>query len=197
MADEQVVDLDDSFENQNWLRLVAKAGKTRKEALQAVKDGEAPNHTPRSIFLHDARKGETEDRTGILYEMLTGQLPFDAETPIGVAMQHLHSEPPSPCEYNPELPARAVGVVMRALEKDPERRYRDAGEFASALAAQAAPDLGQTTVVTDVVNRHDVWVRAKTRGELRLLSEALHEGLVTRIFGVENLYGDGTAQTRT
>ncbi|HCG02999.1 MAG TPA: serine/threonine-protein kinase, partial [Chloroflexi bacterium] len=62
----------------------------------------------------------------ILYEMLTGHLPFDAETPIGVAMQHLHSEPPSPWDYNPELPARAVGVVMRALEKDPERRYRDA-----------------------------------------------------------------------
>jgi len=86
----------------------------------------------------------------ILYEMLTGHLPFDAETPIGVAMQHLHSEPPSPWDYNPELPARAVGVVMRALEKDPERRYRDAGEFASALAAQAASDLGQTTVVSAI-----------------------------------------------
>jgi len=37
----------------------------------------------------------------ILYEMLTGHLPFDAETPIGVAMQHLHSEPPPPWDYNP------------------------------------------------------------------------------------------------
>jgi hypothetical protein len=60
MADEQVVDLDDSFENRNWLRLVAsrRVGKTREEALQAIKDGEAPNHTPRSIFLHDTVKEE-------------------------------------------------------------------------------------------------------------------------------------------
>src|SRR5438270_874199 len=74
-----------------------------------------------------------------LYEMLTGHLPFDAENAIGVAMQHLHSEPPSPWDYNPDLPARAVATVMRALEKDPERRYRDAAEFAQALGSQAGP----------------------------------------------------------
>lgn len=81
----------------------------------------------------------------ILYEMLTGHLPFDADTPIGVAMQHLHSEVPSPWTYNPDLPTRAVAVVMRALEKDPERRYRDAGELANVLAQQAAPISGDTT----------------------------------------------------
>jgi hypothetical protein len=70
MADEQVVDLDDSFENRNWLRLVAsrRVGKTREEALQAIKDGEAPNHTPRSIFLHGQTEEETEDRGGSLDE---------------------------------------------------------------------------------------------------------------------------------
>jgi eukaryotic-like serine/threonine-protein kinase len=86
----------------------------------------------------------------ILYEMLTGHLPFDAENAIGVAMQHLHSEPPSPWDYNPNLPARAVAVMMRALEKDPERRYRDAAEFATALATQSVPDMGATTTISPI-----------------------------------------------
>jgi serine/threonine-protein kinase len=85
----------------------------------------------------------------ILYEMLTGHLPFDAENAIGVAMQHLHSQPPNPWDYNPELPARAVATVLRALEKDPDQRYRDAGEFAAALAAaemNPGPPAASTTV---------------------------------------------------
>ncbi|HEX6506329.1 MAG TPA: protein kinase, partial [Chloroflexota bacterium] len=87
----------------------------------------------------------------VLYEMLTGHLPFDADTPIGVAMQHLHSDPPPPWEYNPALSTRAAAVVLRALEKDPERRYRDAAEFASALADQARGDVGGTTTVSPIV----------------------------------------------
>jgi eukaryotic-like serine/threonine-protein kinase len=86
----------------------------------------------------------------ILYEMLTGHLPFDAENAIGVAMQHIHNEPPSPWQFVPELPARAVATVMRALEKDPERRFRDAAELSSALQPPLAADAGQTTVVAPV-----------------------------------------------
>jgi serine/threonine-protein kinase len=70
----------------------------------------------------------------ILYEMVTGRLPFDADNPIAIAMQHLHDEPTPPWEINRELPARAAAIVMRAMDKEPERRYRDAGEFAAALS---------------------------------------------------------------
>jgi serine/threonine-protein kinase len=87
----------------------------------------------------------------ILYEMLTAHLPFDADNPIGVAMQHLHDEPPSPWTYNASLPAGAVATVMRALEKEPERRYRDAAEFAAALAAPLVPDPAGTTKVIPIV----------------------------------------------
>jgi serine/threonine-protein kinase len=86
----------------------------------------------------------------MLYEMLTAHLPFDADNAIGVAMQHVHSDPPSPWDYNPELPAQAVATVMRALEKEPERRYRDAGEFASALGEQAAIHTGATTTFSPI-----------------------------------------------
>jgi eukaryotic-like serine/threonine-protein kinase len=88
----------------------------------------------------------------ILYEMLTGHLPFDADTPIGIAMQHLHSEPPSPWDYNPDLPARAVITVLRALEKDPERRYRDAAELAAALGEVPPRDAVGTTTVVPIVD---------------------------------------------
>src|SRR5947209_6110758 len=87
----------------------------------------------------------------ILYEMLTGHLPFDAENAIGVAMQHVHSDPPSPWDYNPDLPARAVSTVMRALEKDPEDRYRDAAEFAGALASQSGAEASGTTVASPII----------------------------------------------
>ncbi|MGI8825396.1 MAG: protein kinase domain-containing protein [Chloroflexota bacterium] len=87
----------------------------------------------------------------ILYEMLTGHLPFDAETPIGVAMQHLHSTPPSPWDYRPDLPAPAVSIVMRALEKDPANRYRDAAELAAALSSVPGPSAGGTTTLNPIV----------------------------------------------
>lgn len=87
----------------------------------------------------------------VLYEMLTAHLPFDADNPVAIAMQHLHSEPPSPWDFNPDLPARAVGVVMRALEKDPARRYRDAAEFAAALRDQSTGSATGATVVTPIV----------------------------------------------
>jgi len=84
----------------------------------------------------------------ILYEMLTAHLPFEAENAIGVAMQHISTEPPSPLDYNPSLPPRAVSTVLRALEKAPARRYRDAAEFASALSDQQTEELGGTTTLS-------------------------------------------------
>jgi serine/threonine-protein kinase len=87
----------------------------------------------------------------ILYEMLTAHLPFDADNPIGVAMQHVHEPPPSPLTYNSSLPSGAVATVMRALAKDPELRYRDAAEFAAALANPLAVEPLGTTAINPVV----------------------------------------------
>jgi serine/threonine-protein kinase len=87
----------------------------------------------------------------ILYEMLTAHLPFDAENAIGVALKHLHEEPPPPTTYNPELPAGAVVTVMRALEKNPERRYRDAAEFAAALVPPMPSEAAGATTVSPIV----------------------------------------------
>jgi serine/threonine-protein kinase len=87
----------------------------------------------------------------ILYEMLTAHLPFDADNSIGVAMKHVHEQPASPLTFNSTLPSAAVATVMRALAKDPELRYRDAAEFASALAHPLAVESMGTTAVSPIV----------------------------------------------
>ncbi|MBU1751155.1 MAG: protein kinase [Chloroflexi bacterium] len=76
----------------------------------------------------------------ILYEMLTGQLPFTGETPVAVAVKHLQEEPPSPRERNPLLPPPVEDLVLQAMDKDPARRFASAAEMAQALMAYR--DLG-------------------------------------------------------
>ncbi len=69
----------------------------------------------------------------VLYEMLTKELPFDADTPVGVAMQHVSAPPPSPLEFNPSIPVEVEAIVMRALAKEPADRFPTATALANAL----------------------------------------------------------------
>ncbi|HUZ01258.1 MAG TPA: protein kinase [Thermomicrobiaceae bacterium] len=72
--------------------------------------------------------------TGIvLYEMLTKQLPFEADTPVGVAMQHVAAEPYPPSAFNPAIPLEVDDVVLTALAKDPADRFPSAAALADAL----------------------------------------------------------------
>jgi eukaryotic-like serine/threonine-protein kinase len=70
----------------------------------------------------------------VLYEMLTGRRPFEGDSAAGVALKRLTEDPRPPTTHRP-VPAGLSAVVMRALERDPERRYPDAGAFAEALRA--------------------------------------------------------------
>lgn len=77
----------------------------------------------------------------ILYQMLTGQLPFVAETPVGIVIQHITKPPPPPRSLNPEIPAEVEAVMLRALSKDPAERYPSIADFLDALGAAAHPFL--------------------------------------------------------
>jgi serine/threonine protein kinase len=69
--------------------------------------------------------------TGIvLYELVTGQVPFDASTPLAVLMKHVYEPLPPPRSLKPDLPAPVEAVLLRALEKDPNVRYQNAKEMA-------------------------------------------------------------------
>ncbi len=69
----------------------------------------------------------------VLYEMLTGTLPYDAETSIGIAMKHVNGHLVPPKELNSEVPRGMNAVVMRLLEKNPGDRYADAEELMEDL----------------------------------------------------------------
>jgi len=71
----------------------------------------------------------------MLYEMLVGERPFVAETPIGVLLQHLQDPAPSVLSARPDLPPAVGEVIARALAKAPADRYNSAGELARAFRA--------------------------------------------------------------
>ena len=69
----------------------------------------------------------------VLYEMLTGVVPHDAETQVGIVMKHISGRPLPPGDVNPEVPEGLDAVVARLLARDPEDRYRDAAELIEDL----------------------------------------------------------------
>ena len=74
--------------------------------------------------------------TGIvLYEMLTGRVPYDGDNPVAVAMQHLHATPVPIQTLAPDVPPAVVHVCMKAMEKNPAMRYQSARDMASDLRA--------------------------------------------------------------
>ncbi len=69
----------------------------------------------------------------VLYEMLTGRVPFDGDNPVAVAMQHLHAAPVPIQTLAPDVPAAVVRVCMKAMEKNPAMRYQTARDMAADL----------------------------------------------------------------
>jgi eukaryotic-like serine/threonine-protein kinase len=86
----------------------------------------------------------------ILYELLTGMVPFDGETAVAIAFKQVSAEPRAPSERQPGVPASLDAVVLRALAKDPARRFADAEEFIAALqqARQGLPVGAGTAAAT-------------------------------------------------
>lgn len=71
----------------------------------------------------------------MLYQMLTGRVPFSGATPIATAIQQALSQPPSLSQLNPAIPPAIGTIVLKALAKKPEQRYDSAGQLAQALSA--------------------------------------------------------------
>jgi predicted Ser/Thr protein kinase len=91
----------------------------------------------------------------ILYQLTTGHRPFDADTPLGVALKHINAPLPPPIVVNPNLPRSIEAVTLKALAKDPDNRYQTAKEFATELKKAAAgeaiePPIGESAVAARV-----------------------------------------------
>jgi serine/threonine protein kinase len=98
-----------------------------------------PMGTPDYMSPEQVVGGEVDPRADIyslgviLYQMVTGAVPFTDETPMKVVMHHLHTLPPSPRTLRPDLPPSAEGVILRALSKKPEDRYAHTYDLAFAF----------------------------------------------------------------
>src|SRR3954451_24475156 len=69
----------------------------------------------------------------VLYEMLTGRVPFDGDSAVAIAMKHVSENPRPPSQLNPSIPPALEQVVLPALAKDPALRYQSADEMAADL----------------------------------------------------------------
>lgn len=84
----------------------------------------------------------------VIYEMIAGRSPFDAESNVDLAAKHLSDTPEPPSKFTPlEVPAGLDAVILKGLAKNPDERYQSAAEFAQALVSVVRP--GEETVVQD------------------------------------------------
>ena len=87
------------------------------------------------ISPEQARGEQTDEKTDLysvgvmLFEMLTGQLPFTADSAVSVAIQQIQSKPKRPRERNPSIPEGLEQITIKAMQKDPAKRYQSAAEM--------------------------------------------------------------------
>ena len=74
----------------------------------------------------------------MLYEVFTGSLPFEGDSPLAVVLKHVNDAPPLPHSKNPWIEPRIAAILMKCLEKDPGARFQSMGELYEALAKVTA-----------------------------------------------------------
>jgi len=100
-----------------------------------------------------ARGGFTDPKSDlyslgvVLYEMVTGKLPFNADTAVSVALKHMQETPKEPIELNPEIPKSINDIIMKAMQKDINLRYQTATEMLKDLSRAAKNPTGDFVVM--------------------------------------------------
>ncbi len=138
----------------------------------------------------------------VLYEMLTGKVPFDAESPITIALKHIHDDPILPHELNPQISAELENVILKAISKIPSYRYNSAEEmkdsllyFSSSKNNKYEPnhENGKTLIMPALSNEgNDEYLRKRRvrTGRITILIVAI-VGLLSGILfmGFNNFFG--------
>ena len=83
----------------------------------------------------------------VMYEMLTGKVPFDADTPVSIALKHMQEEAIEPIEINPEIPTAVNQIVIKAMKKDPIERYQSATEMIRDLTQSLKDPDGDFVII--------------------------------------------------
>lgn len=107
-----------------------------------------------------ARGGYTDAKSDlyslgvVLYEMVTGRVPFDADTPVSVALKHMQEKPIEPIVLNPAIPQSLNNLIMKAMQKDPNQRYSSATEMIEDLDRIIKnPETGVSRIAEDTEPR--------------------------------------------
>ncbi len=138
----------------------------------------------------------------VLYEMLIGQVPFHADSQVGVAMKHVNEELPDVQQRRPEISAAAALVVERATAKEPAKRYQEVGEMIDDLstaleveAARAGSTTGEATSILDAVPAAKRELSSRSRWSWAAIALLILVGggvlLATALIGSGNSPGGG------
>ena len=124
-------------------------GIARAELLSTMTATGAVMGTPHYMSPEQARGERADARSDVyslgcvIYQMLTGEVPFKGETPLAVLRQHIEEQPRPVRERRGDVPRGLASVVERAMAKGPASRYQNAGEMAEALRA-SSPGLAES-----------------------------------------------------
>ena len=120
-----------------------------------------------------ARGGFTDAKSDIyslgivMYEMLTGRVPFDADTPVSVALKQVQEEPEDPMKFNKEIPLGVNRIILKAMQKDPNLRYQSAADMVTDLK-MALKKPNEDFVVLATRNENSPTQRVPTIYELEM-----------------------------
>lgn len=132
---------------------IARAMEAAGEALTKanVVLGSARYMSPEQVSGHEVdTRSDIYSAACVIYEMLAGRTPFDAESNVDLAAKHLSEVPQPPSAFSPlSIPPALDAAVMRGLAKNPHERYQSAEEFSQALQLALNPEDGKATVAQD------------------------------------------------
>ena len=128
-------------------RAIEEAGEALTKANVVM--GSARYMSPEQVSGKDVdARSDLYSAACVIYEMIAGRSPFDAESNVDLAAKHLSDTPEPPSKFTPlEVPAGLDEVILKGLAKNPDERYQSAAEFAHALVSVARPS--EETVVQD------------------------------------------------
>ncbi|HYF83166.1 MAG TPA: Stk1 family PASTA domain-containing Ser/Thr kinase [Clostridia bacterium] len=148
-----------------------------------------------------ARGGYTDEKSDIyslgvvMYEMLTGRLPFEGDSPIAVALKHIQEEPLPPSKINSRIPRAIEAIILKCMEKEVSRRYNSASEIINDLRQSLVMPNGdfvkknkftdENTRVLEPIKIIDMDVASETQEEASSRAEVKEGKLVIDDYSVD------------